>query len=191
LDLVVHPRVPLVVGGVNDLLEVPRRLHVVLLKDKAVLQVPHGILCEAVEIALQHELDQVQDLLMVLSDCKKPFNRQVHVELESLTLSMAIHYHDHLLRQLEVRLFELHVPAGRDVEDEAEVDVDDMARVVDQDVPVVAVLYLQKVADDGIRGLALDEVFLRSLVVLGVLCAEFANEMLVEVAPVNLANLVA
>ena len=65
--------------------------------------------------------------------------------------------------QLELRLLELEVAGGRDVENEAEVDVDEVAEIIDQNVSIVSVLDLQHVGDDGVGGHRLDEVLLGDL----------------------------
>ena len=60
---------------------------------------------------------------------------------------LSIHYLHHLLRQLEWRLLELDSLSGCIGQEEAKVDVKDVALDVDQDVFIVSILDLQDVAD--------------------------------------------
>ena len=66
-------------------------------------------------------------------------------------------------KEFELGLLELHVAARRNVEDEAEIDVDEVAEVVDEDVAVVPVLDLEQVGNDRVRRHRLDEVPLGDL----------------------------
>ena len=60
------------------------------------------------------------------------------------------HELDELVAEFEVRL-PVHVVAGRGLEEEAEVYVDDVAELVYHDVAVVSVLDLQQVAHHAVR----------------------------------------
>ncbi len=67
-------------------------------------------------------------------------------ELIGLCVHIPAHDIDELLGELEVGALEAHVLARRPVEDEPEVDVDDVAPIVDHDVAIVTVLDLKDIA---------------------------------------------
>jgi hypothetical protein len=67
------------------------------------------------------------------------------------------HDSDHLRGQLEGGTLEAHTTGGN-VKAETEINVDDMAGVVDHDISVVSVLELQKVGDNRVGSHTLDEV---------------------------------
>ena len=96
-------------------------------------------------------------LLRVEPRSQKRLDAQLLEPAEGLRARGAAHDGDHFARQLERRPLEAD-PAGGDVEAEAEIDVQDVACIVDHDVAVVPVLELQQVGDDAVGGHALDEV---------------------------------
>mmetsp|Transcript_15279 Transcript_15279/g.14841 ORF Transcript_15279/g.14841 Transcript_15279/m.14841 type:complete len:636 (+) Transcript_15279:269-2176(+) len=82
---------------------------------------------------------------------------EIHVLEELLGLGAAEDIHE-FLGQLEGSLFNIEAFAGCDGEDEAVVDVDDVAVGVDHDVLVVAVLDVEDVAGEGVAGQGAHEV---------------------------------
>jgi len=69
----------------------------------------------------------------------------------------AAHYRDHFGSELEGRALELDT-TRRDVKAEAEINVDDMACIVNHDVSVMPILELQQETDDAIRSHTLHKV---------------------------------
>ena len=89
------------------------------------------------------------------------------------------HDGDHLGGEFEGGALESDA-SGRDVEAEAKVDVQDVARVVDHDVSVMAVFELEEVRNDGIGGHAFHEIVAGFLKAGGCLGAVFGDEVFVE-----------
>jgi len=112
-------------------------------------------------------------------------------ELVSFSLCISAQYIDELLGQLEIGRLEAHVFAGRPVEDESEVDVDEMALLIDHDIAIMSVLDLQDVADDAVGSETLGEIESCLLELLGRLAAISLQEVLVKVDLVSFAELVA
>ena len=90
---------------------------------------------------------------------------------------LAAHDVDELGRQFEGRALEAEI-LGRRRQDEAEIDVDDVALAVEEDVAVVPVLDLDQVADERVGGDALDEIALRRQVGLRIGRAVLAQKVL-------------
>lgn len=113
-------------------------------------------------------------------------SEQLHKFAEKIPVEAA-HAVDHFVGEFEGRVFELDSFSGCVAEEEAEVDVDDVAFVVDEDVAVVSVFDLQEVADEGIAGEAGNEVVER-LFVFEVLFGSVAEVLQVEVVQRNVAD---
>ena len=80
-------------------------------------------------------------------------------ELRSFALRVGVHDLQQLTSQLEGRSFEVHTTRGV-AEHEAEVDVDDVASLVEHDVAVMPVLDLQEEANQAVPCHALYKVSL-------------------------------
>lgn len=122
-------------------------------------------------LALHHHHDQLHYLLLVLPQVLQPQKEQQFEVLEDVRLR-ALHQIHVVLREFEGGFFEVHV-AGRAGDHETEIDVDDVAVDVHQDIVVVSILDVEEVLDDGIAGQTLDEVGDRSLPV-------FAEDLFID-----------
>ena len=129
-------------------------------------------------------------LLRIQPRGQKRLDAQLLEPLERLRARRPAHHSDHFARQLERGPLELD-SAGGNVEAEAEVDVQDVARVVDHDVAVMPVLELQQVGDDAVGGHALDEVVPSLLEPDRVLAAVLRGKVIVETVDRLPANHVA
>ena len=127
----------------------------------------HGFftLSEARQVLLAHDhhFNQHDDLVGVLLQRHEALVEQLPEFGEFLGVQAAEDV-DELLRELEGRLFELQATAREAGEEEAKVDVHDVAVGVDEDVLVVSVLDLQDVAHEGVAGKTRTEGVLRLLV---------------------------
>lgn len=81
-------------------------------------------------------------------------NLEVAEELRVVALGIALHHLQKLPSELEGRGLEVDAPGGVG-QHEAEVDVDDMPRIIQQQVAVVPVLDLEQVGDEAVPGHAL------------------------------------
>lgn len=124
----------------------------------------------------EHHLDDDDDLLCVLLERKEALLHQFSVLAEVLR-PIAAEDLDLLRRQLERSLFELDALSWRIRQEEAEVDVHDVALDVDHDVAVVPVLDLENVAYERIGSQRLAEVLTRGLVGLATRGAELVAEV--------------
>jgi len=170
--------------------------HVVAcLKDRQVgleafLKLLKALFFEAGEAAVEHERDEVQELLAVLSDCQVSLNRACYIELIGLGLVVPAEDVDEFLGELEVRALKAHVFAWRPVKDKAKVNVNYMASIVNHDVAIMAVLDLKDVAHDRVGRETLNEVEASHLELSCVLVSELLKEVLVEINLERLAELV-
>jgi hypothetical protein len=104
-----------------------------------------------------HHLDILDDVMSMPLHGSEPQKQELFEIVEHIGVE-ASHQVDVLLREFEGGLLEVHV-AGGDPEQEAEVDVQDVAVGVDQDVAVVPVFDEEQVADQRVPGQAVCEVF--------------------------------
>lgn len=188
LDPVVPVGGPLVGCVIHHLLHVVSRLQVVQMQHKTPPQVFQRLRQEARQPRLHHLLHRVVDMLLVLPHHQERLDHQVEVQAERLTVDRPAHDFDHLLSQLEIGTFELHIPGWGDIEDKPKVNVDEVALVVDEDVAVMAVLYLQDVRDNRVGRLRLYEIVAGLLEIQVVFRAEFVDEVLVQRLFVDLAD---
>ena len=99
-----------------------------------------------VTLAHEHHFDKNNDFFRIsLQSAETSSHALSKVSKRGRVLS--IHYLHHFLRQLERCLLELDSLAGRIGQEEAKVNVKDMALNIDQDVFIVSILNLQDVAD--------------------------------------------
>ena len=117
---------------------------------KTSLEVGDRVLCEARERSVEHERDDGDEAVHVLATGEESLRAALHEPLEGLGLDTAEHF-DHLIGELEGRSLKPKVASGRDVKDEAKVNVHDVTIVVDQHVSVVAILDLQDVRHHAVR----------------------------------------
>ncbi len=103
---------------------------------------------------------------------------------------MAHHIH-HLLREFKVGL-EAEVASRRTLEQEAEINVDDVALLIQHYIPVVSVFDLEEEAEDAVGGHALDEIpsgrleaLAALLPVFGDLCGETTSSLFQSLADIN------
>jgi len=119
----------------------------------AVLQVADEVLTqdEARQIveAHEHHLNKLDDLIRMFLDGHEAEAHLLTELLEPLVLDASKDF-NHFTSQLERCLLKLNAFAWRVGEKEAEVNVHDVAFDVDQDVPIVTVLDLENVADQGV-----------------------------------------
>lgn len=116
--------------------------------------------------ALAHDIQQSHDFLLVLPQVLQAGHHQELEVLEDARL-LALHQFHVVLGQLEGSFFEVKV-AGRVGNHEAEVDVDEVAHVVDQYVIVVAILHKKQILKQRVPSQAAGEVDDRCLPVLSV-----------------------
>lgn len=90
-----------------------------------------------------HDFNALHDFPLVLPD-ELEREEEEELEVEEDVGVLSVHEFEVVLGELEGRLLEAEV-ARRAAHDEAEVYVDDVALVVDQDVVVVPVLYLEQI----------------------------------------------
>lgn len=146
---------------------------------------------ESGEPRVVHQLGEVHQFTVVLSDRQEALDGPLYEQLVWLGLLRASEDLDELLRHLEVGRLEPHVLTWRVVEEEPEVDVDEPAFAVDQDVAIVAVLDLEDVADDRVGRLRPDEVGSCLLELEAELRAVRLDEVVIEVDFERLSDLVA
>lgn len=152
LEVVVAASSPIVVAVHDQVVDKPLALGVrehLAGREEPVLQISDGPLAslEAREVILaqEHHFDDDDDLLCVLLQCEEALLHQFAVLAEVLG-PVAAENLDLLGCELERGLLELDALARRVRQEEAEVDVHDVAFNVDHDVPIVPVLDLQDVA---------------------------------------------
>ncbi len=110
---------------------------------KAIASVPDGIASfEARQPRMLHESDTCNDRICYGTCSEKGANAHV---LEGVIEFRVPHYTRieqlrHFVAHLEICALEFHVPSGRDLQDEPEIDVHEMALGVDEDVAVVSIL---------------------------------------------------
>mmetsp|Transcript_27462 Transcript_27462/g.47406 ORF Transcript_27462/g.47406 Transcript_27462/m.47406 type:complete len:345 (+) Transcript_27462:427-1461(+) len=143
------------------------------------------------QAAVLHQVRQRHKSLHVLPAGEIRPDAQVHEVAKVLGVRATAHDLDHLLGELERSALKPEVAPRRDVEDEPEVDVYDVAIFIDEDVAVVAVLDLQDEADHRVGGHGQDEVAPRPLEIDGVLVAILLEKVLVQGALGHLAQHVA
>mmetsp|Transcript_69235 Transcript_69235/g.149352 ORF Transcript_69235/g.149352 Transcript_69235/m.149352 type:complete len:344 (-) Transcript_69235:1119-2150(-) len=128
---------------------------------------PPGRMTEApLEVVLRAEhaqLQQREQLLRVLADRQHPLAHRLSEDLEGMVIRRAQHLGQlrgqlEAGRELEAAQLLESLAAGGAAEHEAEVDVQDVPRVVDQDVAVVPIADREDVAHDGVRRHGPDEV---------------------------------
>eukprot|EP00128_Syssomonas_multiformis_P006596 Colp12_sorted_trinity150504_noHs@11282 len=98
-----------------------------------------------------HDLHERLDLLGVLAGHQQRL-RALPCVLREVRALVPAHHLGHLCGELPGRLLHAECLAGSEAEHEAEVDVDDVAHVVDHHVAVVAVLDAQRVRHDAVAG---------------------------------------
>ena len=101
-------------------------------------------------VLLRQHLHQQDELVAVLAQLEERPVAQLAVLLEGDGVR-AVQEGDEVPRELERRALEADVPAVGGEEEEAEVDVESVALVVQEDVAVAAVLDLDEETHDGIR----------------------------------------
>ena len=130
---------------------------------KGVLKELQVELAEAVQVTLlHHDFEYEHEFVELVPErghALREEQPEVFVELVGLLAADEVEV---LLGELEGRLLEVD-SAGGHAEDEAEVDVDDVALHVEQDVAVVPVLELEHVGEDGGAGQRGHEVLPRRL----------------------------
>ena len=103
-----------------------------------------------------HQLYDINNMSLESPYKEKSFNTKVLVEKEMLRIESA-HNGNHFFSEFEVGIFKSEVVSWGNIENEAEVDVDDVATFIDEYVAVMPVFDLENVADDGVACLRLDE----------------------------------
>eukprot|EP00639_Heterosigma_akashiwo_P005275 CAMPEP_0194576286 /NCGR_PEP_ID=MMETSP0292-20121207/11459_1 /TAXON_ID=39354 /ORGANISM="Heterosigma akashiwo, Strain CCMP2393" /LENGTH=275 /DNA_ID=CAMNT_0039428299 /DNA_START=410 /DNA_END=1234 /DNA_ORIENTATION=- len=160
LVLVVEGSAPVVRGILNQMVHVRGRRAVVQVRPEPGRQGSDDLLWLAAKagqvlVAVGRHLNQVDDLLVAPAQGHEHVHAQAPEAPEAGRPLAAQQLHP-LLRQLEGRPLEVRV-ARRPGEHEPEVDVDGVALGVQEDVPVVPVLQVEQVAQDGVRAQALHE----------------------------------
>ncbi len=120
---------------------------------KAIANVPDGIASfETRKSRMLHESDTCNDRICYGTCSEKGANAHLLEGVIEFRVphSTRIEQLRHLVAQLEVCALEFHVLSGRDLQDEPEIDVHEMALGVDEDVAVVSILALQQKTGDGI-----------------------------------------
>lgn len=121
-------------------------LEYVKVKSESFLEFLQALLLEARKPRVVHQLYQVAELSIVLSYRQIRLHGLCYEELVGLGGHSAAHDIDEFLGQLEVRTLETHVFAWGPVKDKTEIDVNNVAPVINHDVAVMTVLDLQNVA---------------------------------------------
>ena len=154
LHLVIIPSPP-VIQTLND-----ERVHKLLglnfthphlaSREEPFLQLQYGFLLsvEAWQLTLpqDHHFDQHDDLVCVFLKSHESVFHQVSKPFK-LFRSLPAHYLCEFRCQLEWHVFKFHVAAGGVGEQEPEVDMEDVALDVNENIPVVSVLDCHDVAD--------------------------------------------
>lgn len=179
LELVVNASTVARVALLDKIPHKVRRLPLRLVHDEAIPEILHALGLEARQAAVHHELDNLAELFAVLAAGEEGLYAELLKGLEALVVGRAAHDGHHLAGELEGGALELDA-AGRNVEAEAKVNVEDVAGVVNHDVAVVAVFELQQEGDDGVGGHGFDKVAAGLLEAEGVLVAVFGDKVVVE-----------
>ena len=153
LGTIVAPSPPVIYRLCNESIDMSAnifRSHALPVGEKSVFKVTdeRSATLEAWQVTLSHEHHFNEDdnfLRVSLQSAETSCHALSKVSECSRVLT--IHHLHHLLRQLERCLLELDSLAGCIGQEEAKVDVKDVAFDVDQDVLIVSILDLQDVAD--------------------------------------------
>ena len=153
LGAIVAPSPPIVHRLCNESISMSANIfwsHALPVGEQSVFEVtdegPATLEAWQVALAHEHHFDEDDDFFRVsLQRAKSTRHALSKVSKRGRVLS--IHYLHHFLRQLERCFLKLDSLAGRIGQEEAKVDVKDVALDVDQDVFIVSILNLQNVAD--------------------------------------------
>lgn len=126
----------------------------------------------------------------MLSDCQIGLHGLSDEKLIGLCLVVPTHDVNELLGQFEIGALKAHVFARGPIEDEPEIDVDDVAPIIDHDVAIVSVLDLKDVANHRIGREGFYEVEPCKLEFIAVLVPELFEEILVQIDLKGLAQLI-
>ena len=158
LEVVVASSPPIVVALLNYAVYEALSLglaHQLVSWEEAILEVFQALLAslEARQVILskEHHLDEEDDFLSVLLQSHESLLHQLTELVEAVAVVSTEHFHL-LLSQLEWSLLELDSFARGVGEEEAKVDVHDMAFDIQHDVSVVPVLDLEDVAHETVGG---------------------------------------
>lgn len=91
------------------------------------------------------------------------------------------HNFDHVLCKLEISRFETKISPWRNTHDKPEVDMDQVAFIINQNIPVVSILALKNVWHNGIASLTSNEVVSRLLKTIHLFISELLFKIAVEI----------
>lgn len=74
-----------------------------------------------------HQFDNIDHMFAIFPDNQETFNNEIHVELERLTIDLPTHNLDHFLGQFKISSLETQIIGRRDIENEAEIDMHNVA----------------------------------------------------------------
>lgn len=124
----------------------------------------------------------------IIAHCKESFNGEIHIVLECFWFFWATHNLDHFNGEFEISRFEFHISCGRNIKDEPEIDMDQVAFVVDQNIAIMSIFNLKNVGYDGIGGLASNKVLACHLEIRRVFLSELINEVRIQTAFIRFAE---
>ena len=127
----------------------------------------------------------------MLSHREKTLNNFLAEQLIGFSLSVTSQYVNELLSEFEVGRFEAHVAPRGPVKDEAEIYVDQVARLINHNIAVVAVFDLQNVAHYAVGCQASREVESGLLELRRSLASISFQEVLVKINLESFAKLIA
>lgn len=163
----------------NQATHVISRLSLSSIENESVAEILDSLGFETRQSTVQHQLNNMAQVVTVLSCRKIGLNSELLKPSVRLARSAATHDRDHLGGKLEGGALKFDATGG-DVEAESEVNVDDMTRIVDHDVAIVSVFELQQKTDDAVRGHGFDEVATCGLEADAVFVAIAADEVIVQ-----------
>jgi hypothetical protein len=148
---------------------------------KTLLKFNQALLFEAREAAVEHQRDEVQELLVMLSDGQVCLDSACYIELIGLSFVITTKDVYEFFGKLEVCTFKTHVFAGGPIEDKAKVNVNDVPSIVNHNVAIVAVLDLKYIAHYRVGRKTFDEVEASHLEFSCMLIPKLLKEVLVQV----------
>jgi len=145
LDPVIDFSGPLVVCVVNKTSHVSCSFQWVELQFESLLQVLKTSRLEARITTIEHKFNEDHQLLCVFSDGQETLHHSFDEKLVWFRFRISTQNIDEFLGELEISRFKAHIFARTPVKDETEVNVNQVTLLVNHDIPVVSVFYLQNI----------------------------------------------
>ena len=177
-------------GVANDAHHILRRSPLSELKLESIPEpLDRSFALERGELGAEHKVARIAKLISVRPDRQESLDCELGEHPVSLR-SPSAHQADHLMVELERAWLELD-STWANVEEEAEINMDDVAFPVNHDVSIVTVLDLKDIACDGICRHRLDEVQSSFLERDGIDAAVLVDEVSKEIVDLRSAHFVA